>query len=148
VGAIRDLQLVGGDLFASGRGFATVTGVNYVRQRVATALSEPYGSDPYNPAWGSALSGYLGGPQVAGTSALITSEVSRVLAGLIAAQQLMITSSAMQGTRSQLAAADTIASVDSVNASAGIRPDAIAVAVSLTTQGGQQFQVARTVTGS
>jgi hypothetical protein len=118
-----------------------------VRQRVATALSEPYGTDPYNPTWGSALIGYLGAPQNAGTPALVTSEVSRVLAGLIAAQQLMITSSAMAGTRSQLAAADTIASVNSVNASAGVRPDAIAVAVSLTTQGGQQLQVARTVTG-
>lgn len=143
---IKDLQLVGGDLLASGRGFATVTGTDYVRQRVATALSEPYGSDPYHPDWGSALLGYIGAPQTPGTPALITSEVSRVLAALIAAQQLMITSSAMQGTRSQLAAADTIAAVDSVQAGAGSRPDAIAVAVALTTQGGQQLQVVRTVT--
>lgn len=143
--AIKDLQLAGGDLLASGRGFATVTGADYVRQRVATALSEPYGSDPYHPDWGSALSGYLGIPQDTGTDALITSEVSRVLAALIAAQQLMITSSAMSGTRSILAAADTIASVDSVSAGAGARPDAVTVVVSLTTQGAQQVQVARTV---
>ena len=133
---------------ASGRGLATVTGANYVRQRVATALSEPYGSDPYNPTWGSALPGYLGMPQTAGTPSLITSEVSRVLAALIAAQQLMITATAMAGTRSQLAAADTIAAVNSVNAQSGVRPDAIAVAVSLTTQGGQTLQVSRTVTSS
>jgi hypothetical protein len=142
---VRDLQLVGGDLFASGRGFATVTGADYVRQRVATALSEPYGSDPYHPEWGSALTGYLGAPQDTGTPGMVTSEVSRVLAQLIAAQQLLITSTAMSGTRSQLMAADVIASVDSVNASAGTRPDAIAVAVALTTQGGQQLQVNRTV---
>jgi phage baseplate assembly protein W len=142
---VRDLQLVGGDLFASGRGFATVTGADYVRQRVATALTEPYGSDPYHPEWGSALHGYLGSPQDAGTPALLTSEVSRVLAQLVAAQQLLITASAMTGTRSQLMAADVIASVDSVNASAGARPDAIGVAVALTTQGGQQLQVTRTV---
>lgn len=145
MGNIKDLQLAGGDLIASGRGFATVTGADYVRQRVATALGEPYGSDPFHPDWGSALPGYLGSPQDAGTPSLITSEVSRVLAALIAAQQLMITSSAMTGTRSQLAAADTIASVDSVNASAGVRPDAIAVSVALTTQGGQQLAVTRTV---
>lgn len=142
---MRDLQLAGGDLVASGRGFGTVTGADYVRQRVATALSEPYGSDPYHPEWGSALHGYLGAPQDAGTPALLTSEVSRVLAQLVAAQQLLITASAMTGTRSQLAAADVIASVDSVNAFAGSRPDAIAVAVALTTQGGQQLQVTRTV---
>lgn len=133
---------------ASGRGFATVTGTDYVRQRVATALSEPYGSDPYHTEWGSALPGYLGMPIDAGTPSLISSEVSRVLAQLIAAQQLMITSSAMTGTRSQLAAADTIASVDSVDAGAGTSPDSIGVAVSLTTQGGASLTVTRTVSSS
>jgi phage baseplate assembly protein W len=144
---VKDLQLVGGDLLSSGRGFATVTGADYVRQRVATALSEPYGSDPFHPAWGSALPGYLGSPQNPGTQALISSEVSRVLAALVAAQALALTSSALTGTRSQLAAADVIASVNSVSSSAGGRPDAIAVAVSLTTRGGQLVQVSRTVSG-
>jgi phage baseplate assembly protein W len=139
------LQLIGGDLAGAPRGFATVTGAGYVRQRVATALSEPYGSDPYHPEWGSALPGYLGAPQGPATQGMISSEVSRVLAALIAAQQLMITSSAMTGTRSTLAAADVIASVDSVQAGIGSRPDAVSVAVSLTTQGGQQLQVSRTV---
>jgi len=142
---LKDLQLVGGDLFASGRGFGTVTGVAYVRQRVATALGEPYGFDPYHPTWGSALLGYLGSPQNSGADALVSSEVSRVLAQLIAAQQQMITSSSLSGTRSQLAADDVIATVNSVSASSGDRPDAVAVAVSLTTVGGQQLQVTRTV---
>lgn len=142
---IKDLQLVGGDLLAVGRGFATVTGADYVRQRVATALAEPYGSDPYHPQWGSALHGYLGGPQDEGTPPMIASEVSRVLAQLIAAQQLMITASALAGTRSPLAASDVIARVDSVNTASGSRPDAVAVAIALTTQGGQQLQVLRTV---
>jgi phage baseplate assembly protein W len=144
---VKDLQLVGGDLLSSGRGFATVTGADYVRQRVATALSEPYGSDPFHPTWGSALPGYLGSPQGPETQALVAAEASRVLAALIAAQQLIVTSSAMTGTRSQLAAADVIAAVNSVTASAGSRPDAIAVAVSLTTQGGQLVEVSRTVSG-
>lgn len=142
---MKDLQLVGGDLLASGRGFATVTGADYVRQRVATALSEPYGSDPYHPQWGSALQGYLGAPQNSASQAMVASETSRVLAALIAAQQLMITSSALAGTRSQLAASDVIAVVNGVSAAQGSRPDAIAVTVSLTTQGGQQLAVSRTV---
>jgi phage baseplate assembly protein W len=145
VDAIKDLQLAGGDLLASGRGFALVTGADYLRQRVATALGEPYGSDPYHPEWGSALAGYLGAPQDDGTPALVSSEVSRVLAQLMAAQQLMITGAAMTGTRSQLAAADVIAAVDSVDAAEGFRPDLIQVTVALTTQGGQQLQVTRTV---
>lgn len=144
---IKDLQLVGGDLFPSGRGFATVSGAAYLRQRVATALAEPYGSDPYHSGWGSALEGYLGGPQVSGTSALISSEVSRVLAQLVAAQQQMLTATALTGTKSQLAAGDIIASVDGVTASPGARPDDVQVAISLTTHAGQQLQVVRTVGG-
>lgn len=143
---MRDLQLTGGDLLASGRGFATVTGADYVRQRVACALSEPYGSDPYNPSWGSALTGWLGAPQNAGTQAMVASEAQRVLSALMAAQQLVLKSAAMTSTRSQLNSADVIASVNSVTASAGSRPDAVQVTVTLTTMGGQQVQASRTVT--
>lgn len=143
---IKDLQLVGGDLLASGRGFATVTGADYVRQRVACALSEPYGSDPYNPGWGSALTGWLGAPQGAGTQAMVASEGQRVLSALVAAQQLVLKSAAMTNTRSQLNAADVIAQVNSVTASAGPRPDAVQVTVTLTTMGGQQISASRTVT--
>lgn len=142
---MKDLQLVSGDLFPSGRGFATVTGAAYVRQRVATALAEPYGDDPYHPDWGSALGNYIGGPIGSGTPALISAEVSRVLAQIMAAQQQMIVATSLTGTKSQLAADDVIAAVDSVSASPGLRPDSIQVAVSLTTQGGQQLQVVRTV---
>lgn len=143
---MRDLQLTGGDLLASGRGFATVTGADYVRQRVACALSEPYGSDPYNPNWGSALTGYLGAPQGAGTQAMVAAEAQRVLNALVAAQQLMLKSAAMANTRSQLNSADVIAAVNRVTASAGGRPDAVQVTVTLTTMGGQQVQASRTVT--
>jgi phage baseplate assembly protein W len=146
VGEIKDLQLVGGDLLASGRGFATVTGADYVRQRVATALSEPYGSDPFNPGWGSALTGYIGAPQNSGTQAMVASEAQRVLNALMAAQQLMLKSAVMASTRSQLNSADVIAQVNSVTASAGTRPDAVQVTVTLTTMGGQQVQASRTVT--
>lgn len=143
---MKDLQLVGGDLLASGRGFATVTGADYVRQRVACALSEPYGSDPYNPAWGSALTGWLGSPQGPQTQAMVAAEAQRVLSSLMAAQQVMLKAAALTQTRSQLSSAEAIARVNSVTASAGSRPDAVQVTVSLTTMGGQQVQASRTVT--
>jgi phage baseplate assembly protein W len=146
VGEIKDLQLVGGDLLASGRGFATVTGADYVRQRVACALSEPYGSDPYNPSWGSALTGWLGAPQNSGTQAMVAAEAQRVLSALMAAQQLMLKSAALASTRSQLNSADVIAQVNSVTAAPGSRPDAVQVTVTLTTMGGQQVSASRTVT--
>jgi phage baseplate assembly protein W len=143
---VKDLQLTGGDLVASGRGFATVTGADYVRQRVACALSEPYGSDPYNPAWGSALTGWLGSPQTPSTQALVAAEAQRVLAALMAAQQVMLKAAALTSTRSQLNSADVIAQVNSVTAATGSRPDAVQVTVILTTMGGQQVQASRTVT--
>ncbi len=143
---IKDLQLVGGDLLASGRGFATVTGADYVRQRVACALSEPYGSDPYNPRWGSALTGWIGTPQGPNTNALVAAEAQRVLAGLMAAQQVVLRAAALTQTRAQLNSADVIARVDNVTALAGLRPDAVQVTVTLTTMGGQQVSASRTVT--
>jgi phage baseplate assembly protein W len=142
---MKDLQLVGGDLLASGRGFALVDGGDYIRQRVACALSEPYGSDPYNPSWGSALTGYLGAPQTPSTQAMVASEVQRVLNALVAAQQLMLKVAAMTNTRSQLNSADVIAVVNSVTAAQGGRPDAVQVTVTLTTMGGQQVVASRTV---
>lgn len=143
---IKDLQLTGGDLLASGRGFATVTGADYVRQRVACALSEPYGSDPYNPQWGSALTGWIGTPQTSMTNALVAAEAQRVINGLMAAQQVQLRAAALTQTRTQLNSADVIALVNSVTAATGPRPDGVQVTVTLTTMGGQQVQASRTVT--
>jgi hypothetical protein len=142
---MKDLQLVGGDLFALGRGFATVTGTDYVRQRVATALAEPYGSDPYHPEWGSGLNSYLGGPVTDGVSALIQAEASRVLGQLVAAQQQILRTAALAGTRSQLNAADVIATVDKVSAAPGPQPATVMLSVSLTTRGGPQLAINRTL---
>lgn len=144
---IKDLQLSGGDLLPSGSGFATVSGPAYIRQRVATALAEPYGSDPYNPTWGSTLSSFLGTPQAGDTSALVSAETSRVIQQLSAAQQVQVAASAAAGTRSALNSDDVIASVDSVHAAVAGRPDTVQVSVALTTLAGQLLQISRTVIG-
>ena len=145
---MRDLQLASGDIALSGGDFGTVSGEGYIRQRIATALAEPYGDDPYEPTWGSVLDSYFGHPISSGTPALVSSEVSRVLAVLIAAQTAMITSWSLTGARAQLAAADTIASVQSVGASVDPDPEMIDVAIVLTTQAGNAIAISRTVTPS
>jgi hypothetical protein len=142
---MRDLQISGGDLIMAGAELGLVDGTAYIRQRIATALAEPYGSDPFEPTWGSTLDSYLGAPITSGTDALVASEVSRVLAQLIAAQRAMITSWSLTGSKSQLLAADVIAVVNSVDAWLGTDPEMIVVNVSLTTQGGQQMSITRTV---
>jgi phage baseplate assembly protein W len=147
VDVIKDLQLSGGDLLPSGSGFATVTGAAYIRQRVATALAEPYGSDPYNQAWGSTLPSFLGTPQAADTASLVSAETARVIQQLSSAQQVQVSASAAAGTRSALVAEDVIASVDSVQAAVAGRPDTVQVAIALTTLAGQQLHISRTVSG-
>ena len=142
---MRDLQLSGGDLVVAARGFATVTGAPYLQQRIALALGEPYGGDPYNPSWGSTLPSMLGSPSDPGTPALVSSEISRVMQVLVAAQQTLMAGNAMSGTRSQLSADDVIASVDSVSAQVSADPQAIRAAVSLTTMAGTQTTVTRTL---
>lgn len=146
---MKDLQLAGGDLVPSGRGFATVDGAAYLRQRIAMALAESYGSDPYHPLWGSALPSYLGQAITSGSPALVSSEAARVLQQLVDAQQQVMTNTVLTGNRSQFSAADLIASVDSVDAAVSpVSPDIIQVTVALTTQAGQPIQITRTVTSA
>jgi hypothetical protein len=146
---MQDLQLSSGDLVPSSNGFATVDGAAYLQQRIAMALQVHYGSDPYNPTWGSVLDSYLGVPQASDTAPLVSSEVSRVLAGLIAAQQLQMTASVLNGTQSQLSADDVIASVNSVSAvQSCYDPSTIQVSLALITQAGVQVTITRTVSSS
>jgi hypothetical protein len=144
---VKDLQLVGGDLRPAGRGFATVDGGDYIRQRIGMALAEPYGSDPYHTTWGSVLDSYKGQPQLPGTPALVSSEVSRVIQQVIDAQQQQMKNYVLTGARSQFSAADVIASVDSVNAMTSPNPEIMQVSVALTTSSGSQVIITRTVTG-
>lgn len=145
---MRDLQISGGDLTLAGSDLGMVDGADYIRQRIATALAEPYGTDPFNPTWGSTLNTYLGSPYIAGLGALVSSEVARVLAQIIAGQRQMITSWALTGTKAQLLAADTIASVNSIDTATGADPEVMTVYMTLTTQGGQQLLITRTVSSS
>lgn len=146
---MKDLQLVGGDLLPAGRGFALVDGSAYLRQRIAMALAEPYGSDPFHPQWGSTLSALVGQPERPGTDALVSSEAARVLQQIIDAQQQQLNRTALTGARSQFRAADIITAVDSVNASpAAGDPQTMLLSMSLTTAAQDQIHITRTVSSA
>jgi hypothetical protein len=147
---MRDFAISGGDLTLGPHGFETTGGARYVTQRIATALAEPFGSDPYEQGWGSYLDSWLGQPITGATPALVASEASRVLSVIIAAQQQMVLGWSLTGARAQLAAADTIAQVLSVGAQQGTLllgqdPTSVIVTVDLVTQAGAQLQITRTV---
>lgn len=143
---IQDLQLSSGDLVPSGRGFATVTGVPYLRQRIAMALQVPYGSDPYNPQWGSVLPNYIGQPQLTNTSSQVSAEVARVMQQLIAAQQAITRQTAMNGQITPYTADDVISSVDSIGTQqSSSDPENVQVTMAITTLSGAQLIIARSL---
>lgn len=145
---MRDLMIAGGDLaLTAGSDFGMVGQGNYITQRIATALAEPFDSDPYETGWGSYLDSWIGTVITASTPALVADEAARVLAILIAAQRQMITSWSLTGSRAQLAAGDTIAQVLAVNAQLSPSdPSSVLVWLQLVTQAGETLQVVRTVT--
>jgi hypothetical protein len=146
---VQDLQLSSGDLVVAGRGFGTVAGTAYLRQRIAMALQVPYGSDPFNPLWGSTLPLMIGQPQTTDVTSLISSEVSRVLQQIIDQQQQVATNNALTGSVTPYDSSDVIASVDSVSAvQSAADPETIQVTVSLTTYAGQSITLSRTLSGS
>jgi phage baseplate assembly protein W len=113
------------------------------------ALQVPYGSDPFNPLWGSTLPLMLGGPQASTATSLVSSEVARVLQQLIDAQQQVTTNAALTGSQTPLSAGDVIASVDSVQAvQSPIDPETIQVTLAITTLSGQSVTIARTLSGN
>lgn len=135
-------------MIAGSGGFQVIDGSGYIRQRIALALGEPYGDDPFQPQWGSTLESYIGTPIDDGTPALISSEVARVMDMLIAMQHQQIISWSAGGARSQMNAADVIARVDSVDAAVGPDPEVIQVSIALTTGAGTALTVTRTLTPS
>lgn len=141
---MKTFQLSGGDLVLGAGGFATIAGQAKITQDISLALDEPYGDDPYHVTWGSYLPSWRGQPIIpASTPALVSAEVSRVIAGLIASQQAQIASAAVGSLRSPFSTADVIASVDSIDAVADA--DSIVVSLTLSTQAGQQLTISRTV---
>ena len=146
---MQDLQLSSGDLVVAGRGFGTVSGTAYLRQRIAMALQVRYGSDPYNPLWGSTLPAMIGQPQKSDVTSLVSSEVSRVLQQIIDQQQQVARNSSLTGSVTPYSSNDVIASVDSVSAvQSAADPTTIQVTVSLTTYAGQSITLSRTLSGS
>ena len=146
---VQDLQLSSGDLVVAGRGFGTVTGNAYLRQRIAMALQTPYGSDPFNPLWGSTLPAMIGIPQASDVTSLVSSEVSRVLQQIIDQQQQVTSNNALNGSVTPYSSNDVIASVNSVSAvQSASDPETIQVTLSLTTYAGQTITLSRTLSGS
>lgn len=140
---MKTLALANGDLVVGPTGHQVVSGSAKIRQDLALSLGEPLGDDRFHPTWGSTLSAYLGQPISESTSALIQSEVSRVLAEYISVHDEYIVQDRMAGGRSRFSTDDVVSEVVSVQASQDL--DAIRVRTSLRTLAGTTITVTRTV---
>ena len=141
---MKTLALSGGDLTLGSGGLQMISGSAKIRQDLALALVEEYGSDPYNPEWGSVLPQYVGTPVDADTQLLVQSEVNRILQQYITNQQAMLNAAAVNGQATTLTTADVVQSVDSV--SVDLFYDTAKISISLTTMAGQTLSMSRTVT--
>jgi len=141
---VKSLMLQGGDLGVGPQGHRTITGSSKIRQDLALALGEEYGTDRFHPNWGSVLPSYAGRPITADTELLVRSETARVVQVYIDIQRAEIVNDTLAGRRSRYTTADVVARLDDIDTQ--IAFDSIRVKLKLTTQSMELLTIARTVT--
>lgn len=142
---MKTLALSNGDLVVGQGGHLTISGVSKIRQELALALGEYFGTDRFHrDIWGSVVSDYLGRPIDDSLIAQVEAEVARVLSQYIAIQDQEIYQDYINGRRTRYATADVIREVTSINA----QPinDSIQISITLATQAGSTVVLNRTVT--
>lgn len=144
---MKTLALANGDLVVGAGGHRTVSGSEKVRQEIALALGEYWGTDRFHAdQWGSVLTDYLGQPiDTAGSLEFdVRTEIARVLANYVAIQTTEIYNDYLDGRRSRFDTADVIRSVDSIDV-AKVN-DSFRITIALTTAAGLAVTLNRTVT--
>lgn len=140
---METLALSGGDLVVGPGGLQTLTGAAKIRQDIALALAESYGTDPYHSGWGSVLPQYIGQPMDADTPMLVQTEVNRILQQYMTMQQQQLATAAATNQRHTITTSEIITTVNSVDVS--VLYDSVRVVINLTTMAGQTLQISRTV---
>ena len=141
---MKTLALVGGDLVVGATGHKTISGTPKIRQEMALALGEEYGSDRFHPDMGSILIEFIGQPIDVETEMLIRAEVGRVIQQYIAIQQREVLRDHLSQRMSRFDASDVVTGITDIQANVNF--DTVRVTASLLTQSGAQVKVSRTVT--
>lgn len=140
---MKTLALSGGDLVVGPGGLQMQDGPAKIRQDLALCLGEEYGTDPYQPGWGSVLKSYLGQMIDSDTPMLVQAEVNRILQQYQALQQQQLATAAANNQQHTITTSEIIQTVNSVDVS--VLYDSVRVVISLTTMAGQTLQISRTV---
>jgi phage baseplate assembly protein W len=142
---VKTLAVVNGDLMVGQNGHTTISGAIKVRQDLAMALGEYWGTDRFHAdVWGSVVPDFLGQPIDATTEVKVRTEVERVIRNYLAIQDQEVYQDMLNGRRSRFATADVIREVDGIDAV--VLYDSIDLTVRLRTQSGTEIELNRTVT--
>lgn len=141
---MKTLALAGGDLVVGAAGHQTISGTAKIRQEIALALGEEYGSDRFHPELGSVLVQYVGQPVTDETDMMVKAEVGRVIQQYIAVQSREVLRDNLAQRASRFDASDVVTGITSVTADLDL--DTVKVTIGLVTQSGAQVQISRTVT--
>lgn len=141
---MQGFLVVNGDIVPGQSGYQMVSGVDKVELDLAMATLEPYGSDPYHPGWGSYMYSYVGqDPQT--VSALITTEITRLVSNYMTVQQYIQAQALANGQSSPYTNDDYVTGLASVTTSQDLT--SISVNAVVQTASGSTATVTTTTSG-
>lgn len=131
-----------GDIVIGPSGYATVDGPAKIKQDLTYAMSEPYGSDPFHPLWGSLLAQMTGTILDPEAASLIQSEVQRVLQNYIAVQTSLLQNDLVSYDQSRFSTSDIVSQVQNIAVAVDPNdPTQAMVTVTLTTVAGDTVTI-------
>jgi len=111
---MKTLQIKNGDLVVGRGGHASISGVAKLRQDLAGAVMEPFGTDRFHPRWGSLLERYVGGILDETNKQRVAAEAQRVVSNYIGVQQEQMLAAQTSGRKVTFSSAEVVEAVQSV----------------------------------
>ena len=140
---MKTLALINGDLVVGAAGHLTISGVPKIRQEMALALGEEYGSDRFHRDLGSILIEFIGQPIDGQTEMMIRAEVGRVAQQYIDTQRREVLRDHLECRASRFDASDVVVGITDIQAR--IDYDTVRIKANLLTQSGANVTINRTV---
>lgn len=128
---MKTLALFNGDLMLAQGGYFMFTGADRIRQDLALALLEEYGTDRFHPRWGSIIMRYIGNVITPQLDALVKAEVNRVVQNYIAVQQAEVLRDSVVDVKGRFSTRDVVRNLTKITTRAHM--DRIDVLLSLQT---------------
>ena len=140
---MKTLLIENGDFVIGPGGFVSVDGPMKVKQDLAVAVREPYGSDRFHPRWGSLLHEYVGMAADDEMDLRVRAEITRLIQNYQFSQGQILERDTMRGRRSRFSTGELVDALQSIEVRQEF--DRYHVRVTLRTLGRQEISLVRTV---